>query len=70
MLSKQEADTRLTQYIEVEHVEGIANPQLAFVNSEGKDVETVFVTYIPLSMVKDLMKDKNWAPKEVKKDDL
>ena len=32
MLSEQESDTRFTQYVEVEHVDDIPNPQLVFVN--------------------------------------
>ena len=46
-------------------MEDVANPQLVFYNTDGKDLETVFVTYIPVSMVKELIKDKNW-----KKDDV
>ena len=70
MKSEQESDTRFTKYIQIEHVDTIPNPQLVFVNEEGKDVETVFVSYIPLSMVKELMKDKQWVPKEAKKSEL
>ena len=43
-------------------VADLPNPQMVFINSEGKEAETLFVTYVPLSMVKDLIKEKKWGP--------
>ena len=37
------------------------NPQLKFMDHEGDECEQVHVTHIPLTMVRDLMKDKKWA---------
>ena len=66
--SDQEQDKAQTSHIKMVEDAKYGNPSLVFVNDQGEDLETVFVSYIPLSMVKDLIKDKEWA--EASKEDL
>ena len=61
--SNDEKDKATSSHIRMIEVEGQANPSLVFVDINGKDLETVFVSYIPISMTKDLIKDKKWAEK-------
>ena len=50
----------MTKRIRRVEVDGQPNASLVFVDEHGADAETIFVGYIPVSMVKDLMKDKKW----------
>lgn len=36
-------------------------PKLVFFNSEGQIQETLFADYVPVSMVRDIIKEKEWA---------
>ena len=70
--SEAEADKQLTKHVSIQEVEGQGNPMMVFQNAEGKDMETVFVSYIPLDMVQSLVKEKKWvdAGEEKKSDEL
>ena len=65
-----ETDTKMTSRIRKTEEEGLPTPQLVFINSKGESQETVFIDHIPVSMVKNLFKDKKFEDAEVKKDDL
>jgi hypothetical protein len=39
----------------------VPTPRLVFINSEGKEQETLFLEHVPVSMVKSLFKEKTWT---------
>lgn len=43
-----------------QEVEGQPNAALVFIDADGKEAETLFVGYIPVSMTKELIRDKKW----------
>ena len=65
-----ENDVRLTQHVTVKEVEGVGNPSLVFVGEDGEDKETLFAEYVPVGMVKDLIRDKKWAADKPKNEEL
>jgi len=67
--SKQESDMATNKHVTKQEVEGQQNAALVFIDSEGKEAETLFVGYIPVSMTKELIRDKKWQ-EEKKSEDL
>jgi hypothetical protein len=61
--SAKEDDVAVTRRVKVVENPGneIPTPKLLFINSEGEPQETVFIEHIPLSMVKSLIKEKEWV---------
>ena len=64
--SSKEADQEQTKKVKVIEKPGkeITTPRLVFMDADGNPKETVFVEHIPLSMVKSLFKEKEWASDE------
>ena len=56
--STSEKDKELNKHIKIVEKEGQGTPMLVFVDDAGKDMETVLVGHIPISMTKDLIKEK------------
>ena len=59
--SEIETDKKLIAHVSIQEVEGNGNPSLVFIGEDGEDKETLFAQYVPVSMVKDLIRDKKWV---------
>ena len=60
----ESTDERNTQYnkrVIRKEVDELAQAQLKFIDMDGNDSETVFVSYIPLSMTQNLIKEKKFT---------
>ena len=62
--SELEKDVQYTKHISRQEVEGINQPNLVFIDENDKEAETLFVNYVPVSMVRDIVKDKKWVGDE------
>ena len=75
LASADPQDTKLSRHIVVKEAtdgERIETHKLQFIGNDGEAKETVLVDHIPLGMVKDLIKEKefSWPDNGVEKDDL
>ena len=62
--SEQEKDKELTKHVNVQEVEGHGNASLVFISDKDAEMETLFVEYVPVSMVREIIKDKTWSDKK------
>lgn len=60
LTSAAEKDVQHNKHIELLEEDDVPTARLAFIDEEGKAAETIFAEHVPVSMLKDLIKEKNW----------
>ena len=69
--SEAPGDVKLNKHIKIvdnREDSPIETHKMQFITLEGKAAETILIDHIPVSMAKDMMKEKEWVTPETKDD--